>query len=254
MSVTSRPASFARRDGARVGPQADDDVDAGVLEVERVRVALGAVADDGDGLAVEQREVCVVVVEHGGGTLLRRRPRDPRAGGQRERRRPAAEYSRRPALRAPLRSAASCAALAARRVAASRPEKPDWASHQSAAARYGDREVERLDVVLGEARRLELGGDPLAVGPRELAGRAGRRRLGEPGARPPRAAATLQRVVLRPGPGGERDAPRRARSTRRVSRSALPRGRPSACSPSGTSTPSMAGGLRRRCSSRRRSA
>ena len=44
--------------------QADDDVDAGVLEVERVGVALGAVADDGDGLAVEEREVCVVVVDH----------------------------------------------------------------------------------------------------------------------------------------------------------------------------------------------
>ena len=44
--------------------QPDDDVDAGVLQVERVGVALRAVADDGDGLAVEQREVCVVVVDH----------------------------------------------------------------------------------------------------------------------------------------------------------------------------------------------
>ena len=34
--------------------QADDDVDAGVLQVEGVGVALGAVADDRDGLAVEQ--------------------------------------------------------------------------------------------------------------------------------------------------------------------------------------------------------
>jgi hypothetical protein len=53
-------------DRARVGAQADDDVDAGVLEVEGVGVALRAVADDRDGLAVEPGEVCVVVVEHGG--------------------------------------------------------------------------------------------------------------------------------------------------------------------------------------------
>jgi hypothetical protein len=33
--------------------QTDDDVDPRVLEVERVGVALGAIADDGDGLAVE---------------------------------------------------------------------------------------------------------------------------------------------------------------------------------------------------------
>ena len=52
------------RDRGGVGPQAYDDVDAGVLEVQRVGVALRAVADDGDGLAVEEREVCVVVVEH----------------------------------------------------------------------------------------------------------------------------------------------------------------------------------------------
>ena len=45
--------------------QPDDDVDPGVLQVQRVGVALGAVADDRDGLAVEETEVCVVVVEHG---------------------------------------------------------------------------------------------------------------------------------------------------------------------------------------------
>ncbi len=61
---TSRPCSRRLRDGGRVGTQPDDDVDAGVLEVERVGVALRAVADDGDGLAVEEAEVCVVVVDH----------------------------------------------------------------------------------------------------------------------------------------------------------------------------------------------
>ena len=46
-----------------VRAQADDDVDAGVLQVEGVGVALGAVAEDGDGLALEQGEVGVLVVE-----------------------------------------------------------------------------------------------------------------------------------------------------------------------------------------------
>ena len=45
--------------------QADDDADARVLEVLGVGVALGAEADDRDGLAVEVGEVRVVVVEHG---------------------------------------------------------------------------------------------------------------------------------------------------------------------------------------------
>jgi hypothetical protein len=37
-----------------VGAEADADVDAGVLEVEGVGVALGAVADDGDFLRLDQ--------------------------------------------------------------------------------------------------------------------------------------------------------------------------------------------------------
>ena len=50
---------------ARALAQAYDDVDPGVAQVLRVGVALGAEADDRDGLAVEEREVRVVVVEHG---------------------------------------------------------------------------------------------------------------------------------------------------------------------------------------------
>ena len=57
--------------GARA--QAYDDVHAGVLEVQRVGVALRAESDDGDGLAVEEREVCVVVVEHGAAGYRKRR-------------------------------------------------------------------------------------------------------------------------------------------------------------------------------------
>jgi hypothetical protein len=41
-------------DRGRVGPQADDDVYARVLEVERVGVTLRAEAEDRDGLTVEQ--------------------------------------------------------------------------------------------------------------------------------------------------------------------------------------------------------
>ena len=45
--------ALGRGDAAGLGTQADDDRDAGVLEIECVGVALRAVADDRDGLAVE---------------------------------------------------------------------------------------------------------------------------------------------------------------------------------------------------------
>ena len=60
-----QPVCLGLLDRARVGAQSYDDADARVLEVLRVGVALRAVPDDGDGLAVEEREVRVVVVEHG---------------------------------------------------------------------------------------------------------------------------------------------------------------------------------------------
>ena len=47
----------------RVGAQPDDDVDPRLLQVQRVGVALRAVAEDRDRLAVEDREVRVGVVE-----------------------------------------------------------------------------------------------------------------------------------------------------------------------------------------------
>ena len=48
----------------RAGLQADPDVDAGVAQGQRVGVALAAVADDRDVLALDQAQVGVVVVEH----------------------------------------------------------------------------------------------------------------------------------------------------------------------------------------------
>ena len=45
-----------------VGAEAYADVDAGVLEVEGVGVALGAVADDGYFFCLDEGEVCVLVV------------------------------------------------------------------------------------------------------------------------------------------------------------------------------------------------
>ena len=65
MSVTSRPAALACSTDFDALAQAYDDVDPGVLEVAGVRVALGAVAQDGHGLALEQVQVRVVVVIHG---------------------------------------------------------------------------------------------------------------------------------------------------------------------------------------------
>ena len=59
--------------GGRVGAlaQADHDLHAGVLQVERVGVALRAVAEHRNGLAVELREVRVLVVDHRGETPSR---------------------------------------------------------------------------------------------------------------------------------------------------------------------------------------
>ena len=49
-------------DGLGVGGEADFDLDAGVLEVESVGVALGAVADDGYLFGLDEGEVGVVIV------------------------------------------------------------------------------------------------------------------------------------------------------------------------------------------------
>ena len=57
-----QPCRLGVRAAGRVRPQPDDDVDARLLEVERVGVALRAVAEDRDGLALELREVGVVLV------------------------------------------------------------------------------------------------------------------------------------------------------------------------------------------------
>ena len=49
----AQAVALRRGDAAGLGTQADDDRDAGVLQVQRVGMALRAVADDRDGLAVE---------------------------------------------------------------------------------------------------------------------------------------------------------------------------------------------------------
>ena len=60
----AEPVLLGLGDGRRVGTETDDDRHAGVMKVQRMRVALRAVTDDRDGLAVELVEICVVVVEH----------------------------------------------------------------------------------------------------------------------------------------------------------------------------------------------
>ncbi len=50
--------------GLGVCLQADADVNTGIAQAEGVGVALGAVTDDGDGAALDDRQVGVVVVEH----------------------------------------------------------------------------------------------------------------------------------------------------------------------------------------------
>ena len=55
--------AFGLRNAVRALAQRDRDVlDAGVAQVQRVRVALAAVADDGDLLALDQVQVGVAIV------------------------------------------------------------------------------------------------------------------------------------------------------------------------------------------------
>ncbi len=60
------PQALGRRLGSGRGAlgQADAHVDARVAQVQRVRVALAAVADDRDPAALDDGQVGVVVVEH----------------------------------------------------------------------------------------------------------------------------------------------------------------------------------------------
>ena len=50
--------------GGRANAETDGHVNAGVAQVQRVGVALGAVADDGDLLGLDECEIGIVVVEH----------------------------------------------------------------------------------------------------------------------------------------------------------------------------------------------
>src|SRR5690606_3833302 len=53
---------FCLGDGGRTFTQTDGNVHTGVLQVARLGVALGAVTDDGDFLALDDRKVAVFVV------------------------------------------------------------------------------------------------------------------------------------------------------------------------------------------------
>lgn len=55
---------FGLLDRLRAGLEADDDLDARVAQVHRVRVPLRAVTDDGYLLALDDRQVGVIVVVH----------------------------------------------------------------------------------------------------------------------------------------------------------------------------------------------
>jgi hypothetical protein len=50
--------------GLRACRQADANIDAGVAQAERVRVALASVADHSDLAALDDRQISIVVVEH----------------------------------------------------------------------------------------------------------------------------------------------------------------------------------------------
>ena len=62
VDMTLQAGGFGLRPALAAGGQADDDVDAGIAQVERVGVALAAVADDGDGAALQVVEISVFFV------------------------------------------------------------------------------------------------------------------------------------------------------------------------------------------------
>ena len=49
-------------DGLGGRAQADDDVDAGITQVQRMGMALGTITDDGNLLAFEDREISIVLI------------------------------------------------------------------------------------------------------------------------------------------------------------------------------------------------
>ena len=80
-----QPSASARCPTVRPGPDADDDVEAGLAQVQGVGVALRAVAEDGDAPAAQQVEVGVGVVKHVGMHQLLSGA-EPAAGGAGRRR------------------------------------------------------------------------------------------------------------------------------------------------------------------------
>jgi hypothetical protein len=58
------PFALGVRSARRIRAEPDDDVDARLLQVERVSMTLGAIPEDRDGLPLQNGEVGVLVVEH----------------------------------------------------------------------------------------------------------------------------------------------------------------------------------------------
>ena len=61
LDLKARGLSLGPRRGT--GAQADDHVNSGILQVQRVRVTLRTVTDDGNLLGLDQRQICAVVVD-----------------------------------------------------------------------------------------------------------------------------------------------------------------------------------------------
>ena len=73
-SAACKPGFLGRDRASRCAAQPDDHIDAAVFEVERLRAALIAVAEDRDALAGERRQVDVGVAQQLHGRSLRASP------------------------------------------------------------------------------------------------------------------------------------------------------------------------------------
>jgi hypothetical protein len=64
--MTGKPSASALPRVAEPAFSPDDDVgDAGIAQVQRMGASLAAVADDGDALAADDRQIAVAVMERG---------------------------------------------------------------------------------------------------------------------------------------------------------------------------------------------
>ena len=63
VDITFKPGGFRLLPALAARVQADDDVETGIAQIQRVRVSLASIADDGDRAALQAIEIAVFFVK-----------------------------------------------------------------------------------------------------------------------------------------------------------------------------------------------